>query len=360
MILAEKIIKLRKQNGWSQEELAAKLEVSRQSVSKWESAASVPELDKIIRLSEIFGVSTDYLLKDETQDRAEAGDRGEEYERRDAGARREDYERHDAGARRDAGDGRQPHEESDVINVADDEVRRYIDLMEGAAKRIAAGVFACIFSPVCLIVLGGLAEYKDIGITENMAGGLGVVILLLIIAAAVGMFIMTGIEMNKFQYLEKEPICISSTAAMMVRERKAEYEPIYKRDIALGVILCILSIIPLMIAAAFDSSDLTYIYCVGALLILVACGVFRLVHSGMIYGSYQKLMEEGEYTRGLKRENKRNDRRSTIYWCTVTAIYLAVSFLTGHWEKTWIIWPCAGVFFAAVCGIAAAVRKKNA
>lgn len=73
MILAEKIIKLRKQNGWSQEELAAKLEVSRQSVSKWESAASVPELDKIIRLSEIFGVSTDYLLKDETQDRAEAG-----------------------------------------------------------------------------------------------------------------------------------------------------------------------------------------------------------------------------------------------------------------------------------------------
>lgn len=327
MILAEKIIKLRKQNGWSQEELAAKLEVSRQSVSKWESAASVPELDKIIRLSEIFGVSTDYLLKEETQAGTEADE---------------------------------SREESDVINVADDEVRRYIDLMEGAAKRIAAGVFACIFSPVCLIVLGGLSEYKDIGITENMAGGLGVVILLLIIAAAVGIFIMTGIEMNKFQYLEKEPIRISPTAAVMVRERKAEYEPVYKRDIALGVILCILSIIPLMIAAAFDSSDLTYIYCVGALLILVACGVFRLVYSGMIYGSYQKLMEEGEYTRGLKRENKRNDRLSTIYWCTVTAIYLGISFLTGHWERTWIIWPCAGVFFAAVCGIAAAVRKKNA
>ena len=88
---------LRKKQGWSQEELAAKLEVSRQSVSKWESAASVPELDKIIRLSEIFGVSTDYLLKDETQDRTEASDR------------REDYERHDAGDRRDVGDGRQPH-----------------------------------------------------------------------------------------------------------------------------------------------------------------------------------------------------------------------------------------------------------
>ena len=62
MILADKIARLRKQNGWSQEELAARMNVSRQAVSKWESAASVPELDKIIRLSEIFGVSTDYLL----------------------------------------------------------------------------------------------------------------------------------------------------------------------------------------------------------------------------------------------------------------------------------------------------------
>ena len=65
MILAEKIMKLRKQNGWSQEELAAKLNVTRQSVSKWESRASIPDLDKILKLSELFGVSTDYLLKDE-------------------------------------------------------------------------------------------------------------------------------------------------------------------------------------------------------------------------------------------------------------------------------------------------------
>ena len=65
MILAEKITMLRKKNGWSQEDLAMKLDISRQSVSKWESTASIPDLDKLIKLSEIFGVSTDYLLKDE-------------------------------------------------------------------------------------------------------------------------------------------------------------------------------------------------------------------------------------------------------------------------------------------------------
>ena len=67
MILADKVMALRKKNGWSQEELAEKLNISRQSVSKWESGASLPDIDKIIALSSLFGVSTDYLLKEELE-----------------------------------------------------------------------------------------------------------------------------------------------------------------------------------------------------------------------------------------------------------------------------------------------------
>ena len=68
MILADKIIKQRKKNGWSQEELADKMNVSRQAVSKWESAQTIPDLDKIMQLGELFGVTTDYLLKDSIED----------------------------------------------------------------------------------------------------------------------------------------------------------------------------------------------------------------------------------------------------------------------------------------------------
>ena len=68
MILADKIIRLRKRNGWSQEELAEKMNVSRQAVSKWESAQTIPDLEKILLLSSLFGVTTDYLLKDEMED----------------------------------------------------------------------------------------------------------------------------------------------------------------------------------------------------------------------------------------------------------------------------------------------------
>ena len=65
MIFADKLIDLRKKNGWSQEELAGQLGVSRQAVSKWEGAQSVPDLAKVIAMADLFGVTTDYLLKDE-------------------------------------------------------------------------------------------------------------------------------------------------------------------------------------------------------------------------------------------------------------------------------------------------------
>ena len=65
MKFGEKLLKLRKEKGWSQEELADQIPISRQAVSKWESGAAVPDTENVVRLSGLFGVSTDYLLHDD-------------------------------------------------------------------------------------------------------------------------------------------------------------------------------------------------------------------------------------------------------------------------------------------------------
>lgn len=65
MKLSDKIIKLRKINGWSQEELAEKLNVSRQAISRWESNTAQPDATNILKISKLFGVTTDYLLNDD-------------------------------------------------------------------------------------------------------------------------------------------------------------------------------------------------------------------------------------------------------------------------------------------------------
>jgi len=66
-LLSEKLYKLRKNSGLSQEQLAEKLNVSRQAISKWESGTAVPESEKLVTISNYFGVSVDYLLKDEEE-----------------------------------------------------------------------------------------------------------------------------------------------------------------------------------------------------------------------------------------------------------------------------------------------------
>ena len=68
MTLGEKIQKLRKEHGLSQENMAAQLEVSRQAISKWELNDSVPEVNKVVLISEMFSVSLDYLLKDTVEE----------------------------------------------------------------------------------------------------------------------------------------------------------------------------------------------------------------------------------------------------------------------------------------------------
>lgn len=69
MKLAEKLFELRKEKGWSQEKLAEQINVSRQSISKWESGQVLPEIEKIIELSKTFQVTTDYLLLDENSEK---------------------------------------------------------------------------------------------------------------------------------------------------------------------------------------------------------------------------------------------------------------------------------------------------
>lgn len=64
MTIGEKILNMRKARGWSQEELAEHIGVSRQAVSRWESGSAKPDADKIIAICDLFGVSADYLLRD--------------------------------------------------------------------------------------------------------------------------------------------------------------------------------------------------------------------------------------------------------------------------------------------------------
>ena len=313
MILADKIIDLRKKNGWSQEELAEKLGVSRQSVSKWEGAQSIPDMNKILQLSELFGVSTDYLLKDSLEAPAPAED--------------------------DPGD-------SPARTLGMEEANAFLRVKEQNARQVALGVLLCILSPIALILLGGAQESGRLAITEMQAAMIGLIVLLLMVAGAVLLFVLTGMKGSKFEYLEKNALDTAYGVSGMVRERMQREESDHTRSIAVGVVLCVLAAIPLFVLLLWRGEDEFYgVLGVSAILTLAGIGVHILVKASIPWEGYRMLLEEGDYTRDRKRTNR---QYAGIYWCIVTAAYLAVSFLTNRWDMTWIIWPVAAVLFGAV------------
>lgn len=332
MILADKIINLRKKNGWSQEELAEKLGVTRQSISKYEGAQSIPDLDKILKLSEIFGVTTDYLIKDELEEEEYAPSQMQENE-----------------------------SESDRIvhKVTMEMANEYLQIIDWTAGKTAFATMLCILSPIVLLMLGAMSEMPDYHISENAAAGIGICVLIVLIAIAVMIFILCGMKTKKYEFLEKEDIETAYGVSGMVKEKRDAYHSTYVTQLVIGIACCICSVIPLFGTLAVSESDFYMVSAVCMLLTLVAIGTYFIVRSASKMNAMNQLLEEEDYTRQKKHENQKMSGPVTVYWLIATAIYLAWSFTTNDWDRTWIIWPVVGVLFPAFYAIVSGIRKKS-
>lgn len=92
------------------------------------------------------------------------------------------------------------------------------------------------------------------------------------------------------------------------------------------------------------------------LLLIVGIGVYLLVWTGTIWGSFQKLLQDGDYTAEAKENERKYGWFSSLYWCIVVAGYLFVNFVFRAYQYTWVIFPVAGVLFG---GIMAALKRKK-
>ena len=311
MIFADKLILLRKKVGWSQEELADQMNVTRQSVSKWEGAQSVPDLEKMLRLSELFGVSTDYLLKDEIEE-AEHIDSSDDT--------------------------------PSLRRVSMEEANAFLSVKLRTAKTIAYAAFLCILSPIALLILNGI----------------GMIVLIILVAIAAVMFISSGSKTAPFAYLEKEKFETEYGVSGMVKERKAQYKDLHTKHNIVGTCLCIAALIPLFIGAIINAdSDLFLAIMLSLSFLIAGVGVICFIKMGIIWASYEKLLQEGEYSKENKERPSFSAAIYTAYWVIATAVYLGYSLSSNNWGQSWIIWVVAGVIFPAVIAITNAFEKKS-
>lgn len=325
MILADKIIYLRKKCGWSQEELAEKMNVSRQSISKWEGAQSVPDLDKILKLCQVFGVSTDYLLKEEIEEPELQQD---------------------------------VYEPLNIKHISAEFANEFMDAKKKSSIKVAIGASICVLSPITLILMSGLAEF---GLVKgNIGAAIGLGMLLCMVIVAVVLFIFNGSMMADYEWIEKENFALDYGVSGIVESRMKKQRPMLTLTRAIGVGLCILGAAVLVVTATLTGEALATIIAVDVLLALVAVAVFLFVRWGNEADAYAQLLQTGDYDPNHKKNYEKHELVGGIYWCSMTAIYLAISFITGAWGNTWIIWPVAGVAYGVIaCIIHYTERKKG-
>lgn len=324
MVLAEKIVQLRKQLGLSQEELAEKMNVSRQSVSKWESTQSIPDLNKILMLAEIFSVTTDFLLKDK-QETVEITE---------------------------------PAQHSNK-QITLEQALTYVDSKLAKSVLEIKGTILCICSAIPLFFFLAMADSGKLGMTEELAPVLGVVSLLIIISISISFFVKTNQYDDDIKYIDNELFELAYGVHSAIKAKLKQFRPSHNFKTVVGTFFFIVSSVPLIfVSILMDSFELTLLMLI-VLLGMIAIGVGIIAPTDAKFDAYNWILQEGDTQTNKSKHSKRAEKLAAFYWPLLTALSLGWSFWTRDWGITWLVWPVGAVLFAALVGLADLLDKDE-
>ena len=286
MSLAENLQYLRAREGVTQEQLAERLDVSRQSVSKWESAASYPEMDTLLKLCDMFQVDMDTLLR------------------------------------------------GSVENSLSEDTAGYDRFMTLYARKIAGGVSAIVGSVALWSFLSAL------GLSEM----LGTAMLLLVIAAAAVVFIASGMEEEHFR--KKHPVIPD----FYTEPQKERFHRRYIWYIAGGVGAILLGVVMMVLAFTVLPEREPYESYIGAaFLAVVACAVYFLIYGGMLEDKYNiaKYNRQNNPTPEDRSRRRRATTACAVIMLLATAVFLFAGLAYYQWNWAAIIYPVGGVLCGA-------------
>ncbi|MCI8941666.1 MAG: helix-turn-helix domain-containing protein [Oscillospiraceae bacterium] len=286
MSLAENLQYLRAREGVTQEQLAERLDVSRQSVSKWESAASYPEMDTLLKLCDMFQVDMDTLLR------------------------------------------------GSVEKSLSEDTAGYDRFMTLYARKIAGGVSAIVGSVALWSFLSAL------GLSEM----LGTAMLLLVIAAAAVVFIASGMEEEHFR--KKHPVIPD----FYTEPQKERFHRRYIWYIAGGVGAILLGVVMMVLAFTVLPEREPYESYIGAaFLAVVACAVYFLIYGGMLEDKYNiaKYNRQNNPTPEDKSRRRRATTACSVIMILATAVFLFAGLAYYKWNWAAIIYPVGGVLCGA-------------
>lgn len=344
-MLAEKIYQLRKAKNWSQEDLAAKIGVSRQSVSKWERGEALPDLERMISLSDIFGVSIDDLIRSNkiTEDE------------------KEDLQSQ-ARTTTPQTDQETPLTSLNEIDLAS--AHAYLQVKQVTSQSNAAACFLIIIGSGSFFALQMMADELPTAFWLQIIAW---VILLASMAIASASFMQNQQLSEKYRWIETQPHQLGfQVEEILERDQRANRE-IWQKQTITGTSLCILSALPLVITSSILDDDLPIAISLLATIALISAGVYQLMRSADLKKGYQILLQGPQASTrwGQSSDDDPEFKKDPIwthvqnsYWGLVLVSYLTISFVFRAWAWSWILFVIAPFLFDLVQLLYRHYRKK--
>lgn len=285
MNFGENLQTLRKLNNYSQEDLADKLQVSRQAVSKWESGTGYPEIEKIISICDLFDCSMDELVKGKIS----------------------------------------------IDSISEKEI--YDSFMNKFSKSISFATMLILIGTTIFLTLLGFNE-------ENSM--LGVIVLLIFVVFAVPILIVKGIEMENLK--SKHP----KLSNFYSEEEIDNYNTKFSKIIASAVSIILIGVIAFMATIALKIFKEDSTFPVSILMCFVSVSVPILVNAGIQKDKYdiEKYNEINSII--SKKELDKVGKYCGVIMIIATIIYLLISFIFNIWEISWIVFPVGGMICGIV------------
>lgn len=293
----------RRARAMSQEELADRLNVSRQTIYKWETGFTYPDVDKLCDIARILDVSTAYLLGEEA--------RGEELE---APAQTTFAER------------------TSCVKEKAQVVRHY----RCFARTVAACTMLILISVAALILFNAFAA--------AWAEIVSVVQLLCCIAVAVTGYVVAGLRHEAFGKEE-------GVLPVFEKEERKKEQRVFTFGIVSGLLLIFVGVIFVVVAGFLDVERLVYL-AVASMLALIGIGVYLFITAGIMHDLY---MGEESPRRYHKKSKDPAETACSIIMFLATAIFLLLGIVWYLWHPGWVVFPLGGL----LCGVVSAVWGKE-
>lgn len=298
MGFSENLQILRKMKNMSQEQLAERLDVSRQAVSKWESGNGYPETEKLISICEIFDCSMDEIVKGKFS--------------------------------------------ADVNS----EKKSYEKLMSKFSKGIALAIGIILLGTTILLYFLGIPGTEEIKEKNEV---MGIVVLLLCVLIAVPIFIILGMQREDF--VKKNP----KLANIYSEDENKKFNSKFQKLIAGSITLILLGIILLIFISGMKLVGEESTIPIVILMAFVTIAAPIIVYSGIQKDKYDIEKYNKENSEKYKKENNKVGKICAVIMLTATILFLISGLIYNMWNINWIVYPIGGI----MCGIVGTIFDKE-